>query len=105
MALGFSMAFPLYKDEAPKIVAAETASAANDLALQVTQEETAAPTIKREILKSPLTGNLVALSDVPDEVFSSGVLGKGIAVEPTVDKVIAPADGEITTLFLTTRNF
>ena len=99
---GFAMAFPLYKDEAPKVVAtSETTSAANDIALSVAQNETVAPTIKREILKSPLTGNLVALSDVPDEVFSSGVLGKGIAIEPTVGKVIAPADGEITTLFPT----
>ena len=100
-AVGFAMAFPLYKDEAPKVVAASETTAAGDIALQVAQNETAAPTIKREILKSPLTGNLVALSDVPDEVFSSGVLGKGIAVEPTVGKVIAPADGEITTLFPT----
>ena len=102
-AAGFGMAFPLYKDEAPApaVVATNETTAAGDIALQVTQNENSAPTIKREILKSPLTGNLVALSDVPDEVFSSGVLGKGIAVEPTVGKVIAPADGEITTLFPT----
>jgi len=102
-AAGFGMTFPLYKDEAPApaVVATSETTAASDIAMQVTQNETAAPTIKREILKSPLTGNIVALSDVPDEVFSSGVLGKGIAVEPTVGKVIAPADGEITTLFPT----
>lgn len=102
-AAGFGMAFPLYKDEAPApaVVATNETTAAGDIALQVTQNENSAPTIKREILKSPLTGNLVALSDVPDEVFSSGVLGKGIAVEPTVGEVIAPADGEITTLFPT----
>ena len=57
--------------------------------------------IEREILKSPLTGNLVALPDVPDEVFASGLLGKGIAVDPAIGQVVAPADGEVTTLFPT----
>ena len=100
-AAGFGMAFPLYKDEAPlapAVVATSETTAAGDIAMQVAQNENAIQGVKREILKSPLTGNIVALSDVPDEVFSSGVLGKGIAIEPTVGKVIAPADGEITTL-------
>ena len=57
--------------------------------------------LKDEILQSPLTGELVALSDVPDEVFSSGVLGKGIAVNPSEGKIFAPADAEVTTLFPT----
>ena len=102
-AVGFGMAFPLYKDEAPApaVVAAGKTTTASDIALSVTQEESAAPTLKREILKSPLEGEVVALSDVPDEVFSSGVLGKGLAVNPTVGKVVAPADAEITTLFPT----
>lgn len=100
-AVGFGMAFPLYKDEAPKVVAASETTTASDIALSVAQEEAAAPTLKREILKSPLQGEVVALADVPDEVFSSGVLGKGLAVNPAVGKVVAPADAEITTLFPT----
>ena len=100
-AAGFGMAFPLYKDEAPKAVAASETTTAGDIALSVAQEESAAPTLKREILSSPLTGEVVALSDVPDEVFSGGVLGKGAAVNPAEGKVIAPADAEITTLFPT----
>ena len=98
-AAGFAMAFPTYKDA----IAVETADATttvNDIALSVAQNETKVE-IKREILKSPLTGKLVALPDVPDEVFASGLLGKGIAVNPSVGKVVAPADGEVTTLFPT----
>jgi PTS system beta-glucosides-specific IIC component len=53
------------------------------------------------VLTSPLTGTIVPLNMVEDQVFSSGALGKGIAVEPTVGELYAPADGEITTLFPT----
>lgn len=53
------------------------------------------------VLTSPLTGTIVALDKVEDQVFSSGALGKGIAIEPTVGELYAPANGEITTLFPT----
>ena len=93
-AAGFAMAFPLYKDEAPKVpqvVATDATTVGSDMAMSVAQSESVAPTLKREILQSPLIGEVVALSDVPDEVFSSGVLGKGVAVNPSVGKVFAPA--------------
>lgn len=56
---------------------------------------------KRDTIASPLTGKVVALQDVADAVFSSEALGKGIAVEPTVGELHAPANGEITTIFPT----
>ncbi|OTP10166.1 PTS system beta-glucoside-specific transporter subunit IIABC [Enterococcus sp. 10A9_DIV0425] len=52
-------------------------------------------------LKSPLTGKVLPLSEVPDPVFSSGAMGKGIAIDPDKGELIAPADGEITTIFPT----
>lgn len=57
--------------------------------------------IKQEILISPLKGEIKALSEVEDEAFSKGILGKGIAINPTEGKVVAPADGVLTTLFPT----
>lgn len=48
---------------------------------------------------SPLTGNAIALENVPDPTFANGILGSEIAVEPYDGKVIAPADGTIGTLF------
>lgn len=61
----------------------------------------ATKTKERMVLVSPLEGKVVPLAEVPDQVFASGALGKGVAVEPSVGKLFAPADGTITTLFLT----
>ena len=57
--------------------------------------------MKEEILTSPIKGTVKPLSEVKDEAFASGLLGKGIAIEPKEGKVIAPADGTLTTLFPT----
>ena len=57
--------------------------------------------VKQEIVISPLKGEVKPLSEVKDEAFSKGALGKGIAIEPTEGKVIAPVDGVLTTLFPT----
>lgn len=97
-AVVFAMTFPIYKDETPATVAAN--SALSQKVVIVPNVEPAAG-LKDETLQSPLTGEIVALADVPDEVFASGVLGKGIAVNPSEGKVFAPADAEVTTLFPT----
>lgn len=74
-----------------------------DEKLETNQQTTAGDTISsaRHNLKSPLSGKVLPLSDVPDKVFSSGAMGKGIAIDPEKGELIAPADGEITTIFPT----
>ena len=47
-------------------------------------------------LCSPVDGKVIAMSEVPDPVFSGEVLGKGCAVWPEGDTVYAPVSGEIT---------
>ncbi len=44
---------------------------------------------------SPLTGECVAISDVPDPVFSDKILGDGVAIIPQNGIAVAPVDGEI----------
>lgn len=46
-------------------------------------------------ITAPVKGNVIRLEDVKDEVFSSGMLGKGFAVEPKEGKIFAPADGVV----------
>ena len=57
--------------------------------------------LKQEIIASPMMGDIVKLEDVPDEVFASGAMGKGIAINPAEGTVFAPANGEVTLVFPT----
>ncbi len=50
-------------------------------------------------LRQPLEGAVVPLSAVPDPTFAQGIMGPGVAIEPTGDTVIAPADGTIGATF------
>ena len=83
--IGFVIAFLTYKDAETKEI------------------ETKSNTVKveKEVLASPVKGKVVPLNKVEDAAFSEGALGKGIAVEPTEGKVVAPCDGTIMTLFPT----
>lgn len=47
------------------------------------------------IISAPVKGKIIPLEMVQDDVFSSGILGKGIAIEPTEGKIFAPADGVV----------
>lgn len=47
---------------------------------------------------APLAGNVIALEQIPDETFSSGVLGNGVGIEPESGEVVAPFDGTIATV-------
>ena len=50
-------------------------------------------------ISSPLTGKLIPLQEVNDQVFSSEMLGKGIAIYPEKQLIVAPADGTITVTY------
>ncbi len=60
-----------------------------------------ASSVTPETLVSPLVGEVVALENVNDPVFSSGAMGKGLAVKPSEGVVYAPADAEVTIAFET----
>ena len=49
-----------------------------------------------EALFAPVTGQAIQLSETKDQVFSSGLMGNGLAIEPTVGEIYAPADGTLT---------
>ena len=97
-ALGFALTYLFgFEDEGPvagkpSAVEKETAALANEAITAILSEET---------LVSPLSGNVVALENVNDPVFSSGAMGKGLAVKPSEGVVYAPADAEVTIAFET----
>ena len=49
-------------------------------------------------LKAPLSGHVISMEQIPDQVFSQGVLGQGVGIEPTGNVVVAPADATVSTV-------
>lgn len=95
--LGFALTYMFgYEDE--KEAASEVATE------RLVQEETTgnipvAP--QNETIQTPIVGDVVALENVNDPVFSSGAMGQGIAVKPSQGVVYAPADAEVSIAFAT----
>ncbi|UJD02582.1 sucrose-specific PTS transporter subunit IIBC [Streptococcus oralis] len=95
--LGFALTYMFgYEDE--EEVATEVATE------RLAQEETTgnipvAP--QNETIQTPIVGDVVALENVNDPVFSSGAMGQGIAVKPSQGVVYAPADAEVSIAFAT----
>ncbi|HEM3682106.1 TPA: PTS glucose transporter subunit IIA [Streptococcus suis] len=97
-ALGFTLTYLFgYEDEEP--VAGKPSAVAKETAALANEAKTAF--LSEEILVSPLSGNVVTLENVNDPVFSSGAMGKGLAVKPSEGVVYAPADAEVTISFET----
>ena len=66
---------------------------------EATVEKKEEKQISEKVIKSPMNGTVIPLSEVPDAVFSFEMLGKGFGVEPSEGKAYAPVDGEVTTVF------
>ncbi|NQP34098.1 PTS system trehalose-specific EIIBC component [Streptococcus suis] len=77
---------------------------AEDEKLQAAQEVASTPSTVADTpiqLISPLTGEAKDLSQATDPVFSSGVMGKGMVIDPSEGQLFAPVDGEVSVLFPT----
>lgn len=74
----------------------ETLNDAQDLAheLDEDKENTIASDLNTNVY-TPISGNVIALSDVSDDVFSTGAMGDGLAIEPNDNKVYAPFSGTV----------
>lgn len=95
--VSFLLAFVVYKENE---VSAGTTSTLN----QKTVENQNGPEVSEQnqgtvVIEAPVPGKVVPLTEVPDETFSSGLLGSGFAVEPSEGKVTAPFDGTCEMVF------
>lgn len=74
------------------------ADSADGSAVALKEREPAVVSIE---LASPVEGEIVALNDVPDAVFSSGALGQGLGIKPDNGKVVSPVAGVVATAMKT----
>ena len=81
--------------------AAEPAPAAEAAPAPRAEEAPAAQAIT---VKAPLSGKILPIEEVPDEVFSQGILGEGVGIDPTSNTVVAPADAVVSTVMEESRH-
>lgn len=86
-------------------VAAASADAAPAAAAPAAKPQAVLNTVTIAELVSPVTGDVVALDQVPDEAFASKAVGDGVAVKPTDKTVVSPAAGTIVKIFNTNHAF
>lgn len=100
-AVSFAVAFALtwftWKEdpEDAKVTAAKTddaPTATEETAEEVTVDGTA------KKLYAPIRGTIVPRNEIPDDTFAAGVLGDGVGIDPEEGVVVAPFDGEISSV-------
>ena len=106
--LGFILQIALGKKSVDQAYDEKQAKTVQEVANQADAIAKAAPSLASTSdlnvsteLVSPLAGELLPLSEVKDEVFSSGAMGEGVAVEPSEGVLHAPADGKVVMTFPT----
>ena len=97
---GFALTYMFgYEDEVTEGAASEKKP--EEVATDELLAEATTSLLPEETLVSPLSGEVVELASVNDPVFSSGAMGKGLAIKPSEGVVYAPADAEVTIAFET----
>lgn len=92
MIVGFVLTMIFYKE----------ADSSDEMGITAAREGVKPDSVDGETyIYSPLKGETIKLEDVKDEAFSSGLLGKGVAIMPEEGVLYAPADGTISALFPT----
>lgn len=80
---------------------AQTVTSPTTTASTVTNETPTVAHTEAFEIKAPAEGQLITLDNVPDEVFSTGMMGQGIAIQPSNGEIFSPIDGTVQTIFPT----
>ena len=108
VAVSFSLGFALtymfgYEDEVEEVAGAISEAETDRLTEEAVTGNLVS--LSEGVIQTPIVGDVVALSNVNDPVFSSGAMGQGIAVKPSQGVVYAPADAEVSIAFPTGHAF
>ncbi|MBR1820977.1 MAG: PTS glucose transporter subunit IIA [Clostridia bacterium] len=90
--VAFAITTVIWKEDVPKAAQAPAAAPAIE-----------APTVSvircaNGAVLQPVKGNVIPYTQIPDDTFASGVLGQGVGIQPTDELVVAPFDGEISSV-------
>lgn len=89
--LTYIIGFEEENEEMPKSEASTTDIADLDSAMELVSDNH----LQSETIYSPITGEVKPLSAVPDPAFSEEIMGKGVAIEPSEGRVVAPVNGTV----------
>lgn len=92
MSIGFILTIVFFKEEVKEEFKADTEDVNKDIRKS---------SLAKEELKIPIKGEIIKLSEVPDDAFAQGILGKGLAIKPSEGIVKSPVKGKVTILFPT----
>lgn len=68
------------------------------------QSQAEPPAAGAEGVTAPLSGRVIPMEEIPDQVFSRGILGEGVGIEPTGNVVVAPADATVCSVIEDSRH-
>ena len=91
--VAFAVTSVIWKEDAPKTVAIPEAAPA-----AIAPPTTSVIRCANGTVLQPVEGNVIPYDQIPDDTFASGVLGQGVGIEPTSEVVVAPFDGEISSV-------
>ena len=91
-AVSFVLTWIIWKEIDNRTVAAKNTKGKNS---EMAVENTTASEKADPVIYAPVSGEVVALSEIPDKTFASGILGDGVGIHPSNGKVVAPFDGII----------
>lgn len=102
LAVAFVVSFVLtwfvWKEEAEEAESEDKTESKPGNAQTKADEKASADVISEKALFAPVKGNIISREEIPDETFAAGVLGDGVGIEPEVGEVVAPFDGEISSV-------
>ena len=86
--IAFILTYILWKEEVPKTVSKPAASEPDIPSIEC----------KPGTVYAPVSGTVIPSEEIPDETFAAGVLGRGVGINPDMGVVVAPFDGEISSV-------
>ena len=86
--IAFALTYIAWKEEVPQTAAKSTAPAADVYSVEC----------KPGTVYAPVSGTVIPSEEIPDETFAAGILGRGVGINPDMGIVVAPFDGEISSV-------